>query len=257
MDRVSSLAIDGVVHGFTDRRGGVSSGPRASLNLALRGSETLPSLAENLRRAATTLAPAWGAGRVALLSQVHGNDVVRVTAPPEEVGVPVAEADAAFTTVPGICLAVRTADCVPVLFAWPAAEGVPPGVGVAHAGWRGVAADIVTAWLRRVRKDLGVPATSVRAAIGPAICGAAYEVGSEVVDALLEAGLERDDFLMQGKGSKPHVDLRRAVRAQLAAAGVQQVGQVDRCTATDAQLFSHRADGPQTGRQAGIVARVT
>jgi len=127
-----SQAPGRIAHGFSTRRGGVSTGARASLDLndpddAVR--------TENWRRLLDD-AGAPGPHRVAWLKQVHGDRVVEVTSP-GGVTEPVAEGDAAFTTEPDLVLAVRTADCVPVLLAGP---GV---VAAAHSGWRGTALDIV------------------------------------------------------------------------------------------------------------------
>jgi YfiH family protein len=145
---------------------------------------------------------------------------------------------------------VRTADCVPVLLA------APGGVGVAHAGWRGAALGVVPAAVRALCEATGAAPAAVRAAIGPSIAGQRYEVGHEVVDALAASGVDPARFLVAGPGSRPHVDVADAVEAQLEALGVGRIARVRRCTAEDPELFSHRADGPATGRQAGVVARL-
>lgn len=217
-----------IVHGFTGR--GVDLGVRGAANWA---------------QVTDALVEGWAPERVALLEQVHGGDVVRVEASggPQT---PVAAADAAFTTVPGVVLAVRTADCVPVLLAGP---GV---VGVAHAGWRGAAADIAAGLVRRVHTELGVDPADITCVVGPAISGGVYEVGDEVVEGLART-LPRAAFLVDGPG-RPHVDLQAAVAAQLGRAGVGRIAVIRRCTATDPALYSYRADGPPTGRQAGVIA---
>lgn len=217
--------VPGVVHGFTGRAGGVDY------------ARTVPGLD-----------PRYDAGSVAWMTQVHGNAVVRVTAPSGP-HVSVGEADGAFTTEPDVVLAVRTADCVPVLLAGP---GV---VGVVHAGWRGVASQVVAATVQGIELATGVSPPQLRAAIGPAISGAAYEVGGEVVEGLVAAGLGPHQFLVAGATERPHVDLQAAVRVQLEALGVRAIETVARCTAADPSLFSYRADGPDTGRQAGLIAR--
>lgn len=218
-------ALPGVVHGFTGRDGGVD------------WERTLPALDAR-----------YTAASVAWMTQVHGNEVRRVVRPsgPERT---IGEADAAFTTELDVVLAVRTADCVPVLVAGP---GV---VGVAHAGWRGVASEVVPALLHAIQREAGVRPDELTAAIGPAISGEAYEVGDEVVQALEQAGLDPGRFLVSGAADRPHVDLRAAVGQQLEMAGVGPIEVVQRCTATDPELFSYRADGPDTGRQAGLIAR--
>lgn len=218
-------ALPGIVHGF----GGRSAG-------------------EDWGRLVSALDPGCAEGSVAWMTQVHGAEVVRVheaPGPDRSVG----EADAAFTTEIDVVLAVRTADCVPVLVAGP---GV---VGVAHAGWRGVVAGVVPSLLSAIESQAGVAPGALTTAIGPAISAAAYEVGPEVVEGLEAAEIPRERFFVDTGGPRPHVDLQSAVRYQLEARGVSRIDVVDRCTAADPDLFSYRADGPGTGRQVGLIVR--
>lgn len=244
---VPGLQRPGVVHGFTTRVGGVSTGPLASLNLAPREGEEPERLRENWRRVAEALAPHLDPSRVTVLHQVHGPGVVRVTEPPGH-AVVAAEADASWTTERDVILAVRVADCVPVLIA---GEGV---VGAAHAGWRGVATGVVPALVEAMRTT-GV--RELTAAIGPCIHPDAFEVGPEVVEGLVQAGLPREVVVHHlGPRGRPQVDLVACVTHQLREAGVDVVEVVDRCTASDPELYSHRRDGPATGRSAGVIARI-
>ncbi len=246
LDRAPLLgAVAGVHHGFTSRRGGVSTGGFSSLNLAVRDGEDRANVRENWRRVASSLSADLGDADVAVLHQVHGAEVARVTAAGgalEVVGV----ADASFTTERGIVLAVRVADCVPVLFAGP---GV---VGVAHAGWRGAALGVVDAALDAMVAATGAPAGSFVAAIGPCISARHFEVGPEVVEGLAATGHPVATTL--GPRGRPHVDLAAFVRRQLEQRGVR-VDHVDRCTVSDPDLYSHRRDGPSTGRSAGVIVR--
>ena len=166
-----------VAHGFSTRHGGVSKGPRASLDLA---DPDEAARTENWHRLFARLGRG-DPGRIAWLRQVHGDGVVEVTGP-GSVNEPVAEGDAAFTTAEDVYLVVRTADCVPVLLAGP---GV---VAVVHSGWRGTAADIVGKLVDRLWNGLGVEPSSLVAAVGPAV-GPTYEVGPEVVLGLAATGL--------------------------------------------------------------------
>lgn len=181
-------------------------------------------------------APDAGLARV---SQVHGCAVLEATGP----GV-VGEADALFTRERGLVLAIRTADCVPVLLV---GDGV---VAAVHAGWRGVAAGVVPATLAALGGGGGLVA-----AVGPAISGAVYEVGPEVVAAFEEAGIPRAVFLVETGGPRPHVDPKAAVAWQLAAGGVDRVEVLPQCTFSDPTLHSHRRDGAASGRLAALVAR--
>ncbi len=237
----------GVRHGFTGRAGGVSVGPLASLNLALRGAETPSALRENWTRALTATGLDGDVERVAILDQVHGDEVVVVEDGAGPLSV-VARADAALTCVPGVCVAVRVADCVPILLA--AGEWV----GAVHAGWRGVASGIAPAAVRRLAERAAVASADVVVAIGPRISAARYEVGREVVQAIAATGVPLDRFRTTGPRGRPHVDLGGAVAAQLEAVGVERIDLISACTATPG-FFSHRHDGPQTGRQAALIAR--
>ena len=126
-------------------------------------------------------------------------------------------------------------------------------MAVAHAGWRGTAAGVVAATLAALTAASGCAASDVTAAIGPCISGAAYEVGPEVVAGLRDAGLPDEAFLHTSPGPRAHVDLGRAVAAQLAALGVAQVDRLARCTLRDDAFHSHRRDGAASGRLAGLI----
>jgi len=226
----------------------VSEGRWGSLNLAARPGQPETALVRNWERALDALHPSFGAGDVAVMHQVHGAGVVEVTKPAGVLRV-VGEADASFTREPGVVLAVRTADCVPVLLAGRGA------VAVIHAGWRGIVAGVVDALLVALAEE----PVSLTAAVGPCISGPAYEVGDEVVDGLLAAGVPAEAWSVDpsvASSNKPHVDLGAAVRHQLLAAGVSDVHRVERCTFSEPELHSWRRDGAASGRQAGLIAMV-
>ncbi|MBI5157443.1 MAG: polyphenol oxidase family protein [Acidimicrobiia bacterium] len=163
----------------------------------------------------------------AWMRQVHGATVVRATGP----GV-LGEADAVFTTVPGLPLAVGIADCYPVVLV------AEEGVGIAHAGWRGVLAGVV-AELRAAMTAAGTGPT--RAAIGPGIGPCCFEVGSEVAERF-------PGFASTTSRGTPGVDLPAALRAQLVGLTVWESGV---CTMSDAGYHSFRRDGT-AHRQAGV-----
>ena len=240
------LAGAPVRHGFTTRFGGVSRGPLASLNLARRPGESDPALIENWGRVSDALGLVRG--EVVLASQVHGARVLRVEAASGPLAV-AGEADALVTTRPGLLLAARAADCVPILLAGPG------GVAAVHSGWRGTALNVVGAAVAALARACGCEPAQLRAAVGPCISGAAYECGDEVADALRGAGLRDEQFTPPGDYPRAHVDLGAAVLAQLRRAGVTSE-RLEVCTATDPRFFSHRGDGPDTGRFAGVIALV-
>lgn len=183
--------------------------------------------------AARLVATLGGEGALAIVSQVHGGRVVDVAEADGRT-----EADAIVSTVPGRVVAVRVADCVPVLLA---SEG---GVAAIHAGWRSTAADIVRTALATLRAVNG--GAPIVAAIGPAIGGCCYEVGDEVIAGVAAVAPGRS--WLDGR----HVDLVAANAAILRDAGVE-VEIVGACTRCGEGLWSHRRDGERAGRQVGAI----
>jgi len=239
----SLLRRAGVRHAFFTRLGGVSTGDLASLNAAVSVGDDPERVEENLTRAAGALGV--GRDRLFLASQVHGKDVVVVTAESDPEGVASARADALASNAAGVALGVRTADCVPVLLADPDAGAA----SAVHAGWRGVEQGVVAQAVKRLC-GLGARAERVMAAIGPHIGADAFEVGEDVA-LRLAAASRATDVVRQSAGRKPRVNLARIVQAQLEAAGVlpSRVERVEGCTFSDARRFySHRRDGNRSGR---------
>ena len=163
--------LDGVQHQFFTRRGGVSAGLYSSLNCGYGSGDPPDNVRENRRRAAAH----FGLGEPDLLTvhQIHSTDVLTIaderwTSP----GAP--RADALVTGRPGVVLGVMAADCAPVLLA----DGTAGVIGAAHAGWRGALGGVVEATIAAMER-LGAKRGNVRAAIGPCIGGASYEVGPE------------------------------------------------------------------------------
>lgn len=244
-------AVDGVGIAFTDREGGYSPGSLGPLNLGRTDVDDLGALRANL----AAVRGALGLAQVVSVRQVHGTDVLdvdeRLLATWTEDswlgasvpgGAPALVADAMVTRLPGVALAIRVADCLPVLFADPGA-GV---VAAAHAGRVGLAAGVLPATLSRM-VELG--ACEITAWIGPHVCAACYEVPAamrEEVAATLPGAWATTAW------GTPALDLGRAAVVQLEAAGCRVV-RVDPCTRETATLHSHRRDGGGAGRQAGLV----
>ena len=188
------------------------------------------------------LARAAGFHELRTLSQVHGRAVVR--AEDVESG---AAADAVITDRPGLLLGVQSADCVPVLL-WDERRGA---VGAVHAGWRGTAAGVTAAALRAMRDRYGTRAADVQALIGPAIGPCCYEVGDEVREALERVAPGAGAPAGRGANGGATVDLWRANRLGLEAAGVEpeRILLVAQCTRCRADLYpSFRREGPGCGR---------
>ena len=221
---------------ITTRSGGVSLGPYASMNPAGHVGDDTQAVLRNraLLRAHLPQEPHW-------LEQVHGTQVLRITADTQGVG----GADAAVTQIPNQVCAVLTADCLPVLFC--AEDGST--VAVAHAGWRGLAAGV----LERTVQTMLLPGARVLAYLGPAIGPRAFEVGPEVRAAFMAVDAHADSaFQTVAGGDKYRADLYLLARQRLARVGVVRVYGGKFCTYSDRErFFSYRRDGA-TGRMAAL-----
>lgn len=235
------------VHAFvTTRNGGVSVGLRASLDLGnASGSgatpEEMAAIAENRRRAAAFLPapPHW-------LEQVHGVDVSVLRAHDATNARP-PRADAAVTREADVVLGVRVADCMPVFFA--AVDGSV--VGVAHAGWRGLAAGV----LERTVSAMDIAPSNVVAWLGPAIGKAAFEVGSDVFEAFTREDAPARSAFAPLRSGKWLADLEALARMRLARAGVASAHGGGYCTLSEtARFYSYRRDRV-TGRMGAFIWR--
>ena len=245
----------------TGRRGGVSRGSwgladggAGGLNLGTRCGDAPADVARNRARLEALLPspPRW-------LRQVHGTSV-HVAAPdpdaaanrPEQAREDDAhepEADAAVTCAAGVVLAVLTADCLPVLLADTQARAV----GVAHAGWRGLAAGVVERSVDALRAQAGGDA-EVIAWLGPAIGPRAFEVGDDVRHAFCDQDPDAVAAFVPGpREGKWLADLYRLARIRLARVGVTRVSGGDHCTVQERERFySHRRDRV-SGRMASLI----
>ena len=183
-------------HGFFTRKGGASSGVFEGLNCGYGSSDQSDMVAINRERAAAALDLPPEA--LATVHQVHSADVAVVTATGAQA---TQRADAMVTDVPGLALAVLTADCQPVLFS-DAEAGV---IGAAHAGWRGALDGVLEATLDAM-EGLGAARARTVAVIGPAISQRAYEVGPEFVERFLDTDPETARFFSDGNGDRSRPD---------------------------------------------------
>lgn len=185
--------------------------------------------------------------RVAQTHQVHGARIVEATGDVEALRHE--QADALWSDDPSLGVAVRVADCVPLLLACRKTGRV----AAVHAGWRGLVAGIVADAVRTVMPD-ETERGSLLAAIGPCIGVCCFEVGEDVARVIEGASCEAASTRIAGQ--RPHVDLRTAVRWTLEREHVvpSQIDDVALCTrCNDALLYSYRRDGPNAGRQWGFV----
>ncbi|MBJ7451738.1 MAG: peptidoglycan editing factor PgeF [Blastococcus sp.] len=223
----------------TDRRGGRSRAPYDSFNLGDHVGDDPGDVAANRSRVARELGV--GEDRLVWMNQVHGSTVAVVDGPQDG---PVAETDALVTATPGLVLGVLAADCVPVLLTDPVA-GV---VAAVHAGREGLRRGVLPATLSAMA-SLGARARHVTALLGPAVCGACYEVPQEMQ---AEVAAVAPAAAVPTRRGTAGLDLRAGLAEILGRAGVTEVVHDPRCTVEDPQLFSHRRDGV-TGRQTGLV----
>lgn len=218
----------------TTRAGGVSLAPFDSFNLGDHVDDDPDAVATNRLRLTSSLdvQPAW-------LRQVHG--VVVADADPSQV----IEADASFTSTPGIACTIMTADCLPALFC----DRAGTRVAAAHGGWRGVAAGILEATVER----MAVPASEILVWLGPAIGPQAFEVGPEVREAFIGSHPETiEAFIPSRNAGKFMADIYALARLRLAACGVTAVYGGGFCTVNDPRFYSYRRSA-RTGRFASLV----
>jgi YfiH family protein len=230
----------------TTRAGGVSAAPWDSLNLGEHVGDRPEHVAENRRRLLQHLPaePRW-------LQQVHGVHCLDAALVGDKQR---AEADAAFTTAPGVVCAVLTADCLPVLLC--DAEGTV--VAAAHAGWRGLAAGV----LESTVATMGRPREQLLAWLGPAIGPENFEVGAEVRDLFMAHDHAAAAAFLPGVAGKWQCNIYLLAQQRLLALGVRRItgapkevplGGADFCTVRDPERFySYRRNGI-TGRMASLI----
>ena len=218
----------------TTRAGGVSTGPFAGLNLSLRVGDDPDSVTLNraILRACLPADPVW-------MKQVHGTAVADPGSAAADT-----EADAAVTRRPGRVCAIMTADCLPVLLS----DRDGSVVGIAHAGWRGLASGV----LENTVRAIDAPPAKLIAFIGPGIGPRRYEVGEEVRRAFVSRDAEAAGAFAPGTEGKYFADLYALARARLSAVGVAAVYGGGYCTAGEDRFFSFRRDRT-TGRMASLI----
>lgn len=225
----------------------MSVGPYASLNVSRAVGDDPDAVTENNRR----MLGAFGYRREQAVTAwlVHGRGVAVMTR--ADLGRDPQQVDALVTRERGLPLTMRFADCVPIVLYDPAR----PAIGVAHAGWRGVALDVVAATVRTMIDAFGSVPRRMWAGIGPAIGAEWYEVGVDVAERVMAACPPGTRLAQSGRDGRPHLDLAAAVTAQLQVAGVGAIEASGICTASNTgEWFSHRAEKGKTGRFGLVVA---
>lgn len=249
IELLRAASLQNVPHGFAGRRGGVSSGVHAGLNVGLGSADERDAILRNRVLATDALLP--GATLVTV-RQVHSPDVVTVTGAISEAERPAA--DAMVTDRPGLILGILTADCVPVLLADREA-GV---VGAAHAGWKGAIAGVTDSTLVAM-EELGARRERISAAIGPCIGRASYEVTADFARTFEEQDAENGRFFSAGREGHCQFDIAAYVAARLASAGIGRVELLDEDTYSQPdRFFSYRRSchlgEASYGRQISMIA---
>jgi YfiH family protein len=222
-------ALPGIAHGFFTREGGVSSGVYASLNGGLGSGDSRQKVIENrnLMAAALGVEPT----RIATVHQVHSANAVVIEQPWDEAQRP--RADALVTRMPGLAIAVSSADCGPILFA----DAEAKVVAAAHAGWKGALTGVIEATIVAMESE-GAKRTRIKAALGPMISHSAYEVGPEFELRFREADEGSAEFFAPSEREMHFMfDLPGYIGKRLAAAGVAAVDDLRRCTYGEESLF--------------------
>lgn len=229
-----------VVAAESTRHGGVSSTPFASLNLGKSTDDDPANVAENRRRFCAALG--FSPAQMAWSKQIHADQVRLVMAPGGAEGF-----DALVTNVPGILLAVSTADCTPILIY----DLKNNAIGAVHSGWPGTAARLVEKTLQRMAAEFGTKGEDCYAYVGTCIDECSFEVGEEVA-IKFENDFKRFDA---GRG-KFLVDLKKANAAQLLAFGVPE-NHIEispySTVLNNEDYFSHRKEKGATGRMLAAI----
>jgi len=246
---IRAAALDGVPHGFLGRKGGVSKGVCAGLNVGFGSGDDRAAIEENRRRAIAAVAP--GAALVTV-HQIHSSHALHATAPWPDDARP--HADAIVTDRPGLALGILTADCTPVLLADREA-GV---IGAAHAGWKGALSGVIESVVAAMAAR-GARRERIIAALGPVIARKSYEVDEGFARRLAEADPVNDRFFTPGRDGHHQFDLEAYVLARLAKAGVTRAEALGLDTYADPHRFysyrraTHRGE-PGYGRQISLIA---
>jgi len=244
-----AISLGQFPHGFLGRRGGISVGECAGLNVGFGSNDDREAIAGNRRLAIAALLPE---AELATVHQVHSAEVVVADAPWPQDARP--RADGLVTDRPNLLIGILTADCAPVLFA----DHKAVVVGAAHAGWRGALAGVTDATIEAMER-LGARRERIHAAVEPCIAQPSYEVDEAFRAGFLDADGENARFFVPGPAGKPHFDLEGYVVHRLIAAGVGEVEELNLDTYAEADRFfsfrraTHRGEADY-GRQLSAIA---
>ena len=246
-----NLSATGIVkHGFSTRKGGVSTGIFSSMNLNFKRGDDPDAVLENYRRMAAALN--MRVEDMVLSEQTHTTNVRVITEEDRGKGIlkpqDYSDVDGMITNVPGIVLVTSYADCVPLYFVDP----VRKAIGLSHSGWKGTVGHIGQKTVWKMHEVYGSEPKDIVAAIGPSICQSCYEVSDDVAEAF-RANFTADeaaDILLDKGNGKYQLDLWKANWYVLTDAGIlpEHLSVTDLCTACHPDLlWSHRKTNGQRG----------
>lgn len=210
---IRATTLGQLPHGFLSRRGGVSTGDCAGLNVGFGSSDDPQAITENRRLAVAALLPG---AELSTVHQIHSATVAIAHRPWPRGERP--RADALVTDRPNLLIGILTADCAPVLFA----DHRAMVIGAAHAGWRGALAGVTDATIEAMER-LGARRDNIHAAIGPAIAQLSYEVDEAFKERFIDADADNERFFLRGLQGKPQFALEPYIVHRLIAAGIDEV----------------------------------
>lgn len=244
-------ALPGIRHGFFTRRGGVSEGIYAGLNIGAGSDDNPMHVAENKKRVAEAMGVT--PDRLLTLYQIHSDRVVTVSGSFPSGEKP--QGDGLVTATPGLALGILTADCAPVLFA----DAQARVIGACHAGWKGAVQNIMERTVQAMEL-LGAARGNIVAAVGPCIGQASYEVGAEFYTTFLNTNAWNDRFFKPSASKEGHYqfDLPGYVRKALQECGIAAANVLARDTCfLENDFFSNRRRNlrgePDYGRQISVI----
>ncbi len=247
--------LEQIIHGFTTREGGVSTGDCASMNLSFSREDEESAVKENYRRVALVLHTT--PEQIVCSDQTHTTNVRRVTKADAGKGVVIPkdyrDVDGLITNEPGLMLATFYADCVPLYFVDP----VQKAIGLSHSGWRGTVNRMGKVTIEAMAKEFGSRAEDLYCCIGPSICQDCYEVSADVAEEFKTAFPNHiEEILLQKSQEKYQLDLWKANEIVMLEAGVlpEHLAVTNLCTCCNPEeLFSHRASKGKRGNLAAFL----
>ncbi|MDF2539745.1 MAG: hypothetical protein K0S76_2766 [Herbinix sp.] len=252
--------LDFILHGFSTKLGGVSSGIFATMNLGSDSSpdqDDLSNIEENYRRISESIG--FDVHSLVISKQVHKTNIKLVDEKDRGKGLSIPrdydEIDGLITNTPGVTLVTKYADCVPLFFADP----IKKAIGLTHSGWRGTVQKIGKITVQEMQRIFGSNPEDIITVIGPSICSDCYEVGEEVakefVNAFSLSGV--NEIIRKNDNDKYQLNLWAANHAVFLEAGLkpEKIHVSGVCTSCHSDLlFSHRKTAGKRGSLAAFLA---